>query len=169
MTWAAFILSVALGVGSLAFGYAGSDFETLLRWLPFFGAMWLFAEWRRWTWFSSLGFLVLLALAALGLWLELPPFWMFAGAVGGLFAWDLSDFMRRLRFALEKGAPGQYDELKSLERHHLARLALVALTGILLASLSMLVRLAFSFEWIVLLALATALGAVQLVAWLRTR
>lgn len=169
MTRIAFIVSVALGVGCLAFGYADSGLGQAPRWLLFFGVLWVFAEWRGWTWFSSLGFLAMVALAALGLWIELPPGWMFAGALGGLLAWDLSDFMRRLRFALEKGAPGKYDEWKNLERHHLARLALVALVGILLSGLSMLIHLAFSFEWVILSALVTALGAALLVAWLRNR
>ncbi|GAB4505707.1 MAG: hypothetical protein Fur0043_27040 [Anaerolineales bacterium] len=169
MTRAAFIVSVALGVGCLAFGYSTTGFEQVPRWLLFFGALWIFAEWRRWTWLSSWGFLALLALAAFGLWSELSPAWMFAGALGGLFAWDLSDFMRRLRFALEKGSPGQYDEMKRLERQHLARLALVALIGILLVTFSTFVRLTLSFEWIVFLALAAVLGTLQVIAWLRNR
>jgi len=92
-----------------------------------------------------------------------------SGALGGLMAWDLTDFMRRLRFAAGQGTPKQYDELKSLERRHLARLTVIALAGLLLASMAMLVRLEFTFEWVVLLTLVTVLGVTQLVAWLRRR
>lgn len=169
MTGAAFVVSVVLGSGSLAFAFAQAGFLQVARWLLFLGAAWLLAEWRRWTWFSSLGFLALLVLAAFGLWIELPPPWIFAGALGGMFAWDLSNFMLRLRLALAKGLPGQYEELKSLERPHLARLAGVALTGGLVAGLFMLVHLAFSFAWVVLLAFLMAFGMAGVIIWLRTR
>jgi hypothetical protein len=169
MTFAAFVASVLLGVGSLSYAYAGAGFAQIARFLLLFGALWIFAGWRCWTWFSSLGILSLVALAGFGLWVELPPGWMLSGALGGLLAWDLSDFMRRLRFAAGQGTPKQYDELKSLERRHLARLTVIALAGLLLASIAMLVRLEFTFEWVVLLTLVTVLGATQLVAWLRRR
>ncbi len=140
MTRAAFFVSVLLGVGCLAFAYAKAGLGQVWRPLLILGALWLLAGWRGWYWFSSLGFLSLLALAGFGLWIELSPVWMLGGALGGLFALDLADFMRRMRFALEKQAPEQYDQLKSVERNHLIRLALVALMGILLSGLLMLVR-----------------------------
>ncbi len=140
MTRAAFFVSVLLGVGCLAFAYANAGLEQVSRLLLIFGALWLLAGWRGWNWLSSLSFLSLLALSGFGLWIGLPPAWMLAGALGGLFALDLADFMRRMRFALKKQALEQYDELKSVERSHLIRLALVALMGILLTGLLALVR-----------------------------
>jgi hypothetical protein len=73
----------------------------------------------------------------------------------------LTEFMRRLRFA------ARTDDLRSLERRHLARVTIVVLIGVALASIAMLVRLEFTFEWVVLLTLIAALGVTQLVAWLR--
>lgn len=167
MVPAAFLVSISLGVGSLAWGYSGAGFAQVSRGLLLFGALWALAGWRGWTWFSSLGILSLVALAGFGLWIEIPPGWMISGALGGLLAWDLSDFMRRLRFAARQGIPKQYDELKSLEHRHLARLTVIALAGLLLASMAMLVRLEFTFEWAMLLTLAVILGVTQLAAWLR--
>jgi len=161
MTYFAFVVSVLMGVGALTYAYNNAGNVLFPRLLLVFGALWLFAGWRRWTWFSSLGILVLVALAGFGLWNELSPGWMIAGALGGLLAWDLSEFMRRLRFA----APT--DDLRGLERRHLTRVVLVALVGVSLASIPMLVRLEFTFEWVVLLTLVAALGITQLVSWLR--
>ena len=161
MTIFVFVLSVFVGVGSLALAYNNADYPMLTRWLLFFGVLWLFAIWRRWCWFSSIGIFVLVALAGYGLWIELSPGWMIAGALGGLFAWDLTEFMHRLRFA------ARTDDLRGLERRHLARLTIVALAGLLLASIAMLVRLEFTFEWMLLLTLVAVLGVTQLVAWLR--
>jgi len=109
MTFAAFVASVLLGVGSLSYAYAGAGFAQVARFLLFFGALWIFAGWRRWAWFSAVGILSLVALAGFGLWIEISPGWMISGALGGLLAWDLFDFMRRLHFAAGQGgwlAPG---------------------------------------------------------------
>jgi hypothetical protein len=161
MTFFTFVLSVLIGVGSLAFAYHNAGYETLARWLLIFGGLWLFAIWRRWRWFSSIGIFVLVALAGYGLWNEFSPGWMIAGALGGLFAWDLTGFMHRLRFA------ARTDDLRGLERRHLVRLTIVALAGVLLASIAMLIRLEFTFEWLFLFTLIAALGIAQLVSWLR--
>ncbi len=161
MSYFVFVVSVLMGIGSLSFAYAGAGFDSLARGLLVFGALWLFAGRRRWTWYASIALLVLVALAGYGLWIELSPGWMVSGALGGLLAWDLTDFMRRLRFAAET------DDLRTLERRHLTRLTIVTFMGVSLASIAMLVRLEFTFEWIMLLALVAALGVTQLVAWLR--
>ena len=86
---------------------------------------------------------------------------MIAGALGGLFAWDLTEFLRRLRFA------ARTDDLRGLQRRHLTRLVIVALIGITLFSIATFLRLELKFEWAVLLTLIAALGVTQLVAWLR--
>jgi len=161
VTLFAFVFSVLMGVGSLAYAYNNAGFVLLARYVLVFAALWLFAGWKRWTWFSAIALLLSLALAGFGLWIELSPGWMISGALGGLLAWDLTEFMRRLRFA------ARTDDLRDLERRHLARLTIVALIGVALASIPMLVRLEFTFEWVFLLTLIAALGVTQLVAWLR--
>jgi len=161
MSFFAFVISVLMGVGSLAFAYAGAGIDGLVRGLLVLGVFWLYAGWKRWTWFSTIGILLSVTLAGFGLWIELSPGWMISGALGGLLAWDLTNFMRRLHFA-----PATED-LRGLERRHLIRLTIVALAGLLLASIAMLVRLEFTFEWMLLLTLVAVLGVTQLVAWLR--
>lgn len=163
MTLLTQLLSIILGVGALAWAYDSSGLAAPARWLLIFGALWLLAAWRRWRWFAALGLFVLVVAAGVGLWIGLPFGWMIAGALGGLFAWDLTDFERRLRQA----APG--DDRRGLEARHLARLGLVALAGLGSASIAMAVRLQFSFEWALLLALVGTAGFLQLVSWLRGR
>lgn len=163
MSYFAFVVSVLLGVGSLSFAYAGRGFDLVVRVLLLVGALWLFAGKQRWVWFSTIALLILVSLAGFGLWIELPPGWMISGALGALLAWDLTDFMRRLRFA------PLMDDLRALERRHLTRLTIVTVVGVLLASIAMLVRLEFTFEWIMLLTLVAVLGITQLVSWLRRR
>jgi hypothetical protein len=159
MSYFVFVISVLMGVGSLAYAYA--VVVSLSRGLLVLGAIWLFAGRRSWTWFSTIMLLLLVTLAGIGLWFGLSPGWMISGALGGLMAWDLTDFMRRLRFA------PLMDDTRELERRHLTRLTIVALAGVFLASIAMLVRLEFTFEWVMLLTLVAVLGVTQLVAWLR--
>jgi hypothetical protein len=161
MSFFAFVVSVLMGVGSLVYAYSGTGFDGLVRGLLILGALWLLAGWKRWTWFSIIAILLTVALAGFGLWIELSPGWMIAGALGGLLAWDLSDFMRRLKFVHFT------DDKRGLERRHLTRVTIVALIGMSLASVAMLVRLEFTLEWMMLLALVGILGVTQLVAWLR--
>jgi hypothetical protein len=159
MSYFFFVISVLMGVGSLAYAYA--VVVPISRGLLVLGALWLFAGRRCWTWFSTIMLLLLVTLAGIGLWFGLSPGWMISGALGGLMAWDLTDFMRRLRFA------PLMDDTRELERRHLTRLTIVALAGAFLASIAMLVRLEFTFEWVMLLTLVAVLGVTQLVAWLR--
>jgi hypothetical protein len=161
MSYFAFVVSVLIGVGSLSFAYAGQGIDLVARGLLVLGALWLFAGKQRWVWFSTIALVILVSLAGFGLWIELSGGWMISGALGALLAWDLTDFMRRLRFA------PLMDDLRALERRHLTRLTIVTVIGVLLASIAMLVRLEFTFEWIMLLTLVAILGVTQLVAWLR--
>jgi len=163
MSYFAFVTSVLMGIGSLSYAYAGRGFDLVARILLILGALWLFAGRQRWVWFSTVALLVSVSLAGFGLWIELSSGWMITGALGALLAWDLTDFMRRLRYA------PLMDDLRALERRHLARLTIVTLVGVLLASIAMLVRLEFTFEWIMLLTLVAVLGITQLVSWLRHR
>ena len=161
MIWFAFLISILAGLGSLAWSYENAGQSPVALILLSFGVVWIYAVWRRWIWISIIGIFLTLGLAAYGLWIDLSTGWMVAGALGGLMAWDLAEFMRRLH-----NAP-KTDELRGLQRRHLARLTIVAALGLLLSSISMLVRLEFTFEWMVLLTLIAILGISQMIAWLR--
>ncbi len=162
MTLFALLISILFGVGSLAFGYFSAGFAQLARWIIFFGALWLFAVWQRWRWFAYLGIAFNLIVAALGLWLlNFSPGWMFAGAIGGLVAFDLTDFRYRLRFSASD------EERRAVEWRHLPRVIFLALLGMILASIAMLIKLQFTFEWAIVLIVIVALGLTQLIAWFR--
>jgi hypothetical protein len=163
MSYFAFVTSVLMGIGSLSYAYAGRGLDQVARGLLILGALWLFAGRQRWVWFATIALVISVTLAGIGLWFGISTGWMITGALGALLAWDLTDFMRRLRFA------PLMDDLRALERRHLTRLTIVTLIGVSLASVAMLVRVEFTFEWIMLLTLVAVLGVTQLVTWLRHR
>jgi len=86
---------------------------------------------------------------------------MFSGGIFALFAWDMTDFRRRM------SSIAADDNARGMERRHIARISLLSLAGLLLASIAMLVRVQFSFEWGALLVFVILLGLGQLVGWLR--
>ena len=162
MTLFALLFSIVFSIGSLAFGYHLAAITQFARWIIFFGALWLIAVWKCWRWFAFIGLIFNLLAAALGLWLfNFPPGWMFAGAIGGLLAFDLTYFWDQVRFV------NSDEERRGLERRHLLRITVLAILGMTMASLAMLIKLQFTFEWALLLAIVAAFGMIQLVVWIR--
>jgi uncharacterized membrane protein len=164
VTLLALLLSITLGIGSLAWGYTLVGLPEFARWILIFGVAWLFAVWQRWRWFAYAGVTFNFLAAALGLWfLNFPPGWMFAGAIGGLLAWDLTSFLYRQRFVASD------EERRAMEKRHLFRISFLALLGFGLASAAMVLKLQFNFEWALLSAVVAALGITQIVIWFRKR
>lgn len=163
MTRAALFASIVLGVTALALGYVRAGWIALCLLILAFGMIWLYAQWRGYGWFSMTGLALAVFTAASGLMAGINSGWMFAGVLFSLFAWDLSEFRNRLRFAsVDSNVPG-------MEKQHLLRLGILAIAGIVLVWLITFVHLQFSFGWLVFLALVTAVGLTQLVSWFRQR
>ena len=154
-------ISLVVGIGSLASGYLAEGFAASAYWILSLGAVWLFAEIRRARWVASLGFLACVTAAGYGLWIDLSPGWMLAGAFGALIVWDLSDFQRRVQDAAPE------DEVAGLVRRHLLRLAIVTAVGLGFSLAGMFFRMRFSFEWAAFLAILSALGVTYLVGRIR--
>lgn len=162
MTNIALILSILLGVASLAIGYTQGGDSRYSLWFLLLGALWLVTHLRKWYWFSSIALLVVVFAAAYGVWREFPTVWMLLGALGGLLGWDLSDFARRLSYA------SPMDDTRGMERLHLQRVGIVAALGFGLAILSVVIRIQrLAFEVAVALVLLAALGLTRLVIGLR--
>jgi hypothetical protein len=161
MTHIALFTSIIISVGSLVYGYANAGLDPFARWLLIFGVVWLISQLQRWEWFSAAALIVIVLIAGLGLWIGASPGWMFSSGIFALLAWDLSEFRGWMRFTFAK------DEHPDLERRHIARLSLLALSGLALSSV--LIRLRFNVEWAILLVVVLLLGLTQWMGWLRTR
>jgi hypothetical protein len=157
----ALFTSIALGMGSLAIGYAGSGWLALL--ILAFGIIWLYAEQCNWEWFVMIGLTIAIFIAIVGVQLELNPVWMFTGVLFSLFAWDLAEFRNRLQFV------STGNNVLGMDKRHLLRLGIVAIVATILLLLIIYVRLKFSFEWLIFLAIVTTLGLTQLVSQFRRK
>ena len=161
MTLIALICSIVISSGSLAWGYAQSGFTSFSAWIIILGLGWLLAIWQRWYWYSSFALLATTILAALGLWFGFIPGWLFVGGIFALFAWDMAEFRQRLAVMPKD------ENRRGVERRHLLRVSLLALAGMTLASIAMILRVQFTFEWSALLVVVILLGLGQLVGWFR--
>ncbi len=162
MTIVAMVLSILIGIVSLAYGYSQEGFDDPALWIVLVGIVWALAHWRRYYWFSSVALFLMIFAAGYGVWQEFPLVWMILGALGGLLGWDLSDFTMRLRYA----APA--DDIEGMERRHLARVGIVAALGFGLAYISTVVQVRrLAFEVAVGLILLAAFGLTRLVVRLR--
>ncbi|HSJ89279.1 MAG TPA: hypothetical protein VK909_18860 [Anaerolineales bacterium] len=162
MTIIALIISIFIGTAALAIGYRQAGAAALSLGFLVLAALWLFAHFRKWYWFSSIALIMIVIAAAYGVWREFPTVWMLLGAVGGLLGWDLSDFARRLSYA------SPMDDIRTMERLHMERVGIVAVLGVGLALLSVYIRIhRLAFEVAVGLLLLAALGLTRLVIGLR--
>jgi len=161
VTLVALLSSILISSVSLAWGFAQSGFTSFSVWIIVLGAGWLLAIWQRWNWYSSFALLVITILSALGLWFGFIPGWLFAGGIFALFAWDMAEFRQRLALMAKD------DNTRGIERRHLLRISLLVLAGMALASITMLLRVQFTFEWGALLVVVILLGLGQLVGWFK--
>ena len=156
-------ISLAICATTLAWGYLESG-RSISAWaIGATALLWLIALLYRRYWAAGIGLLLAVFAAGLGIWLDLSIGWMMAGVLGALVNWDLASFLSRLHVSGSEDDP----ERRLLERSHLARLAIVTLAGLTLASAAMWLQLRFRFEWVLFLALTSAWGIAQLVSWLR--
>lgn len=152
-----------VSVTALVWGYMEANRIVAAWTLGGIGLLWLIALLRRRYRAAGGGLLVAVTAAGFGVWLDLSMGWMVAGVLGALINWDLANFAFRLQISGSQDDP----ERRLLERSHLARLAIVTLVGLALASGAMLMQSRFTFEWTLFLALAGAWSIIQLLSWLR--
>jgi hypothetical protein len=153
-------ISLIAGTASLALGYLEGGYVEPARWIIYFGAFWLVTQASRWRWFAPIGLFAALTCAGYGIWIDLSASWMFAGALGALFAWDLSDFKRRLEVAAPEGAA-------AVIRRHLLRLGFISGAGLTFSLLRMFYWWEVYADALAYLSMLAAAGAS--LVWGRTR
>lgn len=132
MSISALVLSMIISIGTFAWGYWQAGFESLARWVVAFGMFWIVAQWQKWRWVSSVWVVVAVLLGMVSVWLNVTFGWMFSGALFAVFAWDLTEFRRKLKQLSPR------EDAKGIERRHLIRIALLGAAGL---------SLAFLFGW----------------------
>ena len=153
-------VSLIAGTVSLARGYLDDGYIVPARWILYFGAMWILTQAGRWRWFAPIGLFAALICAGYGIWIGLSAPWMFAGALGALFAWDLSDFKHRLEVAAPENAA-------TVIQRHLLRLGFISGLGLVYSLLRMIYWWEIYADALAYLSMLAAAGAS--LVWGRAR
>jgi hypothetical protein len=148
---------------ALAFGWTQAGFWPVGLSLLVMAPLWLVAVKRKIDWASALILVALTVLSVIGTNLGLAFFYALTGVLGGLAAWDLEHFSRRLNAAAAEDDPA------ALERRHLLQLAFVLLGSAGCAALSLEAEVKFNFNREVALVLVSIGGIGALIHWLRGR
>ncbi len=115
-------------------------------------SLWLTAPLHGLHQVSTLALSSFVALAVVGVLLELPTLWLLCGVVAALLAWDLNYFCDYLDDVAKVRNSAE------LARAHLKRLGITAGLGWLLGALALAVRLRFNFAGTLVLGLLLVLS-----------
>lgn len=155
----ALIIGIVISTGSTAWGYWQTGYHELARLVVFLGAVWVIAHWRKWRWVPTPAIIIFLLFAAVGVWFELHPGWMFNGAAFALIAYDLGDFQRRA-----KNMPARED-VPGRTRRRIMRISVLVGLGLSFVSLLLLFTDRFSLDWGLSLVVIALFASLQIVAW----
>ena len=159
MTRSVLFASILLGTVSLAYGYVSAENTVLGAIILVLGIVWMYIQWRGSYRFSAAGMTLGMLASAGGLFVGAGSIWMFAGVTFSLIAWDLTDFINRLKSVSE------ISDVPSMERRHFSRLGILVVGATFLYAITVTVHMQIGLWWLILLALVIALGLVQLI-WL---
>jgi hypothetical protein len=163
MTRSLLFLTIGISSLTLAFGWTQAGFPAMGLVLLILATLWLAALKRNLAWASALGFATLTVFSALGVTRGLSFFFALAGILGGMVAWDLEHFSRRLESAAVE------DDRAALQRRHFFQLAVILLIGVGMAYLALAVQIRLQFGLAVGMALVAIGGLGALVNWLRKK
>lgn len=123
----ALIFCIVISTGSIAWGYGQAGYAEFSRWLILFGVFWLASEWRKWKWVFAPAVLLVLFLAAYGIWYKFATGLMFSGAVFGVLAWNITEFQEKLRLLPQR------EDKQGMTRRHLIRVGALSIGAVLIA------------------------------------
>lgn len=159
MTLALSRASAGLSVFVLALGFGLSGLWVGTVAVLVVGALWLVGQLRGLPWASSAA--LALQSAAAAVLIAVGGGWPVLGLVTALVAWDLDQFVQRMR------AAGRVDDARGQERRHIRRLLVVAGIGGLLGAIGLGIEVRLSFGMALLLAALATLGLSAAISFLR--
>ncbi len=153
--------SIVVATLALALGYTLAGEELLAPAFTILGILWLVGFFRQWRMISSLALVFFVAAAGYAVLKDYSPAFMLVVVVASLSVWDLESMLS----CFSRVKPGAVDV--DIENRHLLRLAIVAGMGIVLGTITLLVRIQMSLVMGLLLGLVLFAALSQLIVYLR--
>ena len=154
-------ICIGLATCLFALSYAMSQYRAVSLLITFLGVFWMIGYSKGWKWPASVIFTLLLGASAIGIWLNLSRWCILLGVIGALCAWDLDHFAQRIRYA------GRVMEKRKLERHHIRRLLVVSIIGLLCGTLALKIKIELNFSAVFLFGLIAVLGLRSVIIYLK--
>jgi hypothetical protein len=145
----------------LAAGFLLADFWYGAAGALGIGAAWTVGEWRGWRWLGGLGFVLMVVLAALGLFVDVQIVWATAAVTLALVGWENGRFYRFL------AQTDWVQDREAITKQHQRRLIIVVLLGVGLAAAAAFIRLEFGFVIALPLACLSIIGFSFAINFLR--
>jgi hypothetical protein len=157
----ALFICIIISVGSFAWGYGRAGYDEASPWIAAFGILWLASYWRKWKWFPTFALGLSLLIAAIGVWFEFHPGWVFSGAAFALIAWDLSEFREKLKFMPRR------EDLRGRTRRRLLRISILMALVLALISSFIFWTDRFTNDWGLFLLSVLLIGCSQVIVWVK--
>lgn len=155
----ALFVCIAISAGSFAWSYWQAGFGGVSRWIAVFGIVWLASYWRKWKWFPTFALGLSLLLAAIGVWFEFHPGWIFSGAAFALIAWDFSEYREKLKFMPRR------EDIQGRTRRRILRISILLVMGLAFVSLIFFLTGRFTNDWGLFLLIIILIGCLQAISW----
>lgn len=149
-----------ISIGSLGAGYILGGYWLILPVFLAMGILWLIMNRYSPYWSASSLLLMEVALAIIGVTLNLSIYLMVIGCTAALAGWDLSNFRQAINDQPPLGTAAR------LEKTHLQSLGMAVFTGLFLAFISSSINLQFPFGVVIFLVLMAMGGLVYGVQYL---
>lgn len=157
----ALFICILISVGSFGRGYWQAGCGEASPWIAAFGVLWLASYWRKWRWFPTFALGLSLLLAAIGVWFEFHPGWIFSGAAFALIAWDLSEYREKLKFMPKR------EDIRGRTRRRILRISILMAMGLAFVSLFIFWTDRFTNDWGLFLLACFLTGSLQVIVWVK--
>jgi len=156
-----YFLSISVAIAALAAAYFAIGLWWAVPLLFVTALVWLWGDRKGRTWIGSLGFLILMLMATVGMMLSISPVLAILSFTAGLVGWDIgrfNDYFDKVTWAKDSGL---------IERRYRKRVLTVALAGGIVAIGATLIQVNFGFAIALLLGLLSVVGFSRAMVFLR--
>ena len=155
-------VGIGLTAAALGVGFWVGDEPRWIAFAALAALVWMVGEWQGAGWTTTVAFVLVVAMAVLGVMLGCPAAWMGAAVAIGVSAWSLGDFTRR-------AAPlVRVEDRARLVRRYFIRLLMVIGGSVALSAIALTVTLRLSFIPVLVLGALLAFGLIQVISALRS-
>jgi len=142
-------LFICLTTIAVIIAYASGGLLKVAFCVALLGVLWIVGIYKKWKWWGSLMFLIIIGTCTVGLFYNLSFVWILLGVTGALSAHDVNRFEQR------KSMAGIIKSIYDMEKAHLIRLMAVIVFSLILGTITQFMNLRNEFGMVLSLGILT--------------